>query len=326
MQKKQIFSSIVVIVVAFALYKYFQPPAPYVPGQTEVEMHMSFVKSGIDLIIFVVPRFDWRVWNWALPFAKLLWTSMTIYDSHPVTFLDARTANVTYEKNGFTLMHLESEVEDYYSEEGQKQYTDEIEAMLRKLHPEAKAFLNTGYLYRGGSNPQANPPAVGSPHLDYWQNFTEYMEELDYDMVNDDLEEHLYAKLAEYDEKYTMHSVLGVWKPVNMETPVCDFPFAVGDAMNFRMEHCVKNALTMGHFRDGMWEEFHVATAGIRYDADVNYYYYPFQTNEEVLVFRQLTREEFGFFANPHVAFKNDNCPEGSDTRKSIETRVIMWV
>merc|ERR1712216_175683 len=61
----------------------------------------------------------------------------------------------------------------------------------------------------------------------------------------------------------------------------------------------------------------------IVHDPSQRFYYYPFQTTREVLVFHQFSRDVF--FANPHTSFKNPNCPGGLEPRVSVEMRVALY-
>jgi len=304
------------VLIAIWAYSATRTPAPYIEGQTEVTQPVNFVKPQINELTMVIPRLDWKIWSWAVPFVRLVYTHMTSYEQHTIVFKDARKADLKYEVNGFTLEKLQSKVKDWHSEEGQKQYEQEVFALIRKLHPEAKYLYASDYLFRGGDHPDANPAAVGTPHLDFHQNWDEYLE---YGAWNES------ERFADVPEGLTKRFVLGVWKPIEMKNPVSDFCLAVGDAAQFTEKDTCANRIEMGHMNNGEWQEFKAFTSAVKYNPEISYYYYPFQTSEEVLVFRQLTFDRY--FANPHVAFKNDNAPpEYTDTRKSIETRVFVYV
>ena len=50
--------------------------------------------------------------------------------------------------------------------------------------------------------------------------------------------------LEESSEFGEMRTILGIWKPIYMSTPVCDKPLAVMDAQTFREEEEVSFILT----------------------------------------------------------------------------------
>ena len=75
------------------------------------------------------------------------------------------------------------------------------------------------------------------------------------------------------------------------------------------------------HINFGIW--IHNLNGAIRHHPDQKWYHYPFQTEDEVLVFRQYTRGRH--FANPHTSSVNANCPEGYDSRISVEMRVAVF-
>merc|ERR1712070_248584 len=104
-----------------------------------------------------------------------------------------------------------------------------------------------------------------------------------------------------------------------MKTPVCDHPLAIMDASTFRPEHerLNKVQLNLG------FAQAHNLNGGIVHDPAQRWYYYSQQTEEEVLVFRHYTRDRF--FATPHTSFLNTHCPEGGETRQSVELRVALF-
>ena len=63
--------------------------------------------------------------------------------------------------------------------------------------------------------------------------------------------------------------------------------------------------------------------AHAKFDPGQRWYYYHGQTTDEITVFRHFT--EGRFFANMHTAFRDENCPKTAETRKSIETRAILY-
>merc|ERR1712039_344292 len=119
------------------------------------------------------------------------------------------------------------------------------------------------------------------------------------------------------DEKLKV--VLGIWKPVYMNTPVCDNPVAVMDASTFKPQQDVPLKM---HWNVGAFH-YHNLNAAIGYHPDQRWYYYSFQTTEEVLVFTHYSRGKF--LANPHTSFRNPNCPAGLDGRISVEMRVGLF-
>lgn len=64
--------------------------------------------------------------------------------------------------------------------------------------------------------------------------------------------------------------------------------------------------------------------AHLHHSASHRWYYYPDMTTEEVVFFRHYTADRF--FAHVHAAFFQPGLPDGADTRRSCETRVLIYV
>ena len=112
--------------------------------------------------------------------------------------------------------------------------------------------------------------------------------------------------------------LLGVWKPIIPEK-VYDYPLAVMDARTFTSDFQTEMFNTI----DFVAFEFNNLAGGIAHSPDQKWYYYPFQTTKEVLIFHQFTDGKF--FANPHTSFLNKNCPKDVETRQSVEFRVALF-
>ena len=120
------------------------------------------------------------------------------------------------------------------------------------------------------------------------------------------------------DDKGTFKVMLGVWKPIH-PAAVCDHPLAVMDAKTFYSDNQTPNNLHM----DLLFFKYHNLNGAISHSPDQKWYYYPFQTTKEVLVFHQYSNGEW--LSNPHTSFHNKNCPEGSESRISVELRVALF-
>ena len=91
------------------------------------------------------------------------------------------------------------------------------------------------------------------------------------------------------------------------------------DASTFEPKFQTKNHLLLSGF--GFW--FNNLGGGIAYSPKQKWYYYPFQTDKEVLIFHQYSKGKF--LANPHTSFLNKNCPENTESRVSVEARVALF-
>jgi len=91
------------------------------------------------------------------------------------------------------------------------------------------------------------------------------------------------------------------------------------DARSFKKEDQRQNEL---HMNFGSFI-FHNLAGGIVHNPSQKWYYHSLQKTTEVLVFHQYSKGSW--FANPHSAFKNKNCPAGTDSRVSAELRVALF-
>ena len=238
-----------------------------------------------------------------------------------ITIYDARTKGLSFNDTGFTLykMPSPSTTVDWRDAVDVKKFHAEIEPAIRDLFPGLKRLEWTTNVVRGGHNFGDQPVAVDGPHLDYSQNDTaREIFHTQYASLGPEQGILLGKKDTEMER---LHTLLGVWKPIHMDTPVCDHPLTVMDAGTFFPEDEWPVNLHM-NFLVFM---YHSLTGGIKYNPLQRWYYYSRQQQDEVLIFTQYTRGRH--FANPHSSFSNPHCPSGSmPTRQSIEIRVGVFV
>ena len=125
------------------------------------------------------------------------------------------------------------------------------------------------------------------------------------------------GELNTKDEKLKV--ILGVWLPIRPNSTVCDNPLAMMDASTFYAEHQLRSDI---HINLVVMKFFNL-NGRISFDPKQRWYYYPFQTTREVLVFHHYSEDRF--FANPHTSFENRNCPIDSESRVSAEFRVGLF-
>ena len=170
--------------------------------------------------------------------------------------------------------------------------------------------------------PGDQPKALG-PHLDYHPNATarlQFHEEFGPPIwFTNQSEANILMGNSDEHESLEFKVLLGVWKPLNHNS-ICDFPLAVMDARTIDpSDIClVKNTINF------LWMfKFKNLAGGIAFNPAQKWYYYPFQTNKEVLVFHQYSKDKH--FVNPHTSFFNSNCPEGTEWRMSVEFRCALY-
>lgn len=250
------------------------------------------------------------------------------YAKANVTFLDARKSSPgSFHDTGFTLVTLDQEpVTTDWRTSGFKENADvkhfqkEMEPHIRKLFPDVKRIVWTYNVVRGGNRLGDQPRAVDAPHLDYHQNDTARVDFHQRFPVSTKEQLSPRVLLGELDqEDDEMRVLLGVWKPIRPNALVCDHPLAIMDARTFKPERLAMMELHI----DFGFLTIHNLNGNILHDSAQKWYYYPFQTTREVLVFTQYSRGKF--FANPHTSFTNPNCPADREPRISVELRVALF-
>lgn len=283
---------------------------------------LPFVKDDVDTAITGLPFpniFKWQVWDTA----KQLYHFFTMWTEYrDVKVLDARKRkSLTYEKQGFVLLPFKSTVTDWRSHEGIQAYKKELEVFLKKLHPQMQRVVFTNFVHRGGR--RQTRPATNKPHLDNYQNKTEVLKIADTRGGGKWMREEVAIMRDGARDGFSPRIMLGLWKPVDMSSPVCDFPLMMMDASRFREKDQVRNLQHFNHAVNGKRVHVTNLAARAKFAADQRWYYFHEQKEDELTVFRHFTFDYF--FANVHGAFKQRNCPEGAETRKSIETRATLY-
>ena len=270
---------------------------------------LGFPQCGLNL---------WRCCRQTSAFCHLV----ANMEKHSVVILDARKRQLGYEQTGFTLRPFKSKVSDWSKaiKAGEAEHEvlkSEFEEQIRALHPEVKKITFNGFLLRGGNG--ANPPAANGLHLDLFP---------DLERVN------AFSAAKGGDNTTTddpelaglqLRMILGLWMPRDMSNPVHDYPFFMGDASTFKPEDIVPQKQDFYQIgADGKPQRvLNIAANPPKFSARQRWYYYPQQTCEELTVFRHLTNPAGGK-ACFHAAFKQP-LPEGMETRKSVETRAMLF-
>lgn len=239
-----------------------------------------------------------------------------------VTFFNARGKDLQFEQTGFILhkMPHPSATTDWRSTSDVKHFQAEMEPLLLELVPGAKRVEWTYNVVRNGNQFGDQPPAVNSPHLDYSQNDSAREEFHGEHGVFEDLKEQPILLGRRDTDEDKLAVLLGIWKPIYMETAVCDRPLAIMDARTFRPAHERPFSLHINF----LFFLFHNLNGAIVHHPSQRWWYYPMQEQDEVLVFTQYTRGKH--FANPHTSFDNPHCPPGMDKRQSVEMRAAVFV
>lgn len=289
-----------------------------------------------------IPSFsNWRVWETVYQLYYLLHMMIFSVDTKEITILDAKARGHNYDKQGFGLLRLNTSMASlgHDSEQFDTAYKREVEALARRLHPQAKRAAVQPWIFRGGPGQEAVSMA-STVHLDFHQNQTAWEEYVGSQMFEDKAFSDQMPEFADEVKKaraagLRLRKILGFWKPVDMEGGVCDNPLVFMDAQTFRQEDQTTIQLHMPIIikKERKGEDEAVArnqrvwfkglSGGFRQHPGQKWYFFPEQRTDEVSVFTHFSADSF--FANPHGSVRHPGCPEGSEERKSVETRVALF-
>lgn len=281
-------------------------PVPFKTESGVFNCSMAFFPSDTDTteITFSEPKFYSAIDRFI--YRKIMYLGFVFgFEWHPIDFLNARTADIDYHVNGFTMVESPIEECDWSVKENREKFYSEFEPIIRKLHPDVTQiyWFDDAFLQRHVNG--ANEPVINGLHLDYHPNQRISMDWSGYNVSDFDM-------------------ILGVWKPDNMDTPVVDYPLALVDGTTWGIEDVIPfygeaEQTTM----DGTSELRKFVSSSVLYSPKMKFYYYPEQTSNEVLLFHQYSNEDtVGTFANPHTSFKVPDSPRGAPSRQSVEMRV----
>lgn len=245
------------------------------------------------------------------------------FETVPMDILDARKrqAMLNFGKCGFTLLNMvqPSKTANWRSQSDiERHFQQEIYEQLMELHPGATRIEFTHAVVRGGNQFGDHPVALDSLHLDFSQDDQARKTLHETYPVNTREQEALTGRLDTDEEE--VRKVIGVWKPIHMSgQPVYDHPLAVMDASTFQPSQERPFHL----YLDLVGFTLHNLNAVLIANPKQKLYYYPYQTEEEILVFTQYSKGKF--HCNPHSSFLVPNRPEKYETRQSIEMRAAVF-
>ena len=246
--------------------------------------------------------------------------------SRPVDILDARTRNTGFNQTGFDLMNIEGvDSVDWDAPDALHRFEAILEPHLKALYPTATRFIYNNPIHRGNGKSafaSIQKRVIDVPHADYSPIDEEWEE---FDARYPDLHDGQIVKRAFLGEEDTDNDefriILGMWLPTRMKTPVCDRPLIVMDARS-------------GSPNDTTTVETHTYIPGklthhmsslISYNEAHEWYYYPYQKSNEVLVWHHYSKYDKTFWSNPHTGIYNSQCSDDYESRSSTELRVAVF-
>jgi len=267
---------------------------------------MGYVPGHVDKVEYIENKATTALGRY---FQKKLEKIMIYFFSeyHTIDFLNARKADLDYHVCGFSLIDSPMEQSDWTVKENREKFYSAMEPIIRELHSDIAEFTWIDEAFLARSVDGGNEPAIDVAHLDYHVNQT------------------LTKPWAGYDlHDFGVDMILGLWMPDNMDSPVVDYPLAVVDGSTFEPEDTIPFFGEVEQtLMDGSTDVRRFVSSVLKYSPKHKYYYYPNQTSNELLLFRQYTNENtLGAFVNPHTSFTVPDFPRDAPSRRSVEMRV----
>lgn len=221
-------------------------------------------------------------------------------EQHPARIYNARKADTTFEKNGFTLVRRGTDVDLTNQTQAEERYYPEVKRLVQEMTGAREVFAFMGIL-RGGEQKAGGGPAH-SAHVD----FTEFSLHGWIDKLAPD-------RAAEIKTKRLVN--INVWRPLK---PVECSPLALCDKGSV-----VRDDLLDVYFAFPDGKSKSPAGFNLAYNPQHRWYYYPDMQPDEALVFQLLDTRDNQWRMTGHTAFNDPTSRKDAAPRVSYEMRTI---
>ncbi len=260
-----------------------------------------------SMLNYLAPMSERPVYWLTEPPAGVRWRN-TKGDRRVLPIHDARALDSapSLDREGFTLVHLETAAADLYAPDSVRRvYYSEVEKLVAEATGSQRVLVfdhnvrNPQKAERGEDGVQA---PVRFPHNDYTLNSAPQRVR---DLLPDEAEDLLTRRFA----------VINVWKPIR--GPVEEAPLAFCDAQTMKQEDFVETSL---EYADRTGEVY-----SLRFDPAHRWYYYPAMRADEVMLLKCYDSATGVARFTAHSAVDDPTSPEGAKPRESIEVRTLAF-
>ena len=225
---------------------------------------------------------------------------------HTVRIRDARAraGRLSFEANGFTLIHHATDVDLLDKAEVERRYYPEAAEIVRTLTgaSEVLVFLD---LVRSEVRDEGMEPA-NNAHVDFDKpSLVSWIR-----LLRPDDADRLIGK---------RFLNINLWRPIR---PVERMPLAVCDAASVSRGDLVRTLIS-GKEKSPAGQ---LAGFNLAYNPDQRWYYYPDMQPDEVLAFRLFDSEMQRPHLTAHTAFEDPNSRTSAPARLSLEVRTIAFL
>lgn len=229
------------------------------------------------------------------------------YEHVPVAIHDARATASSIDREGYTLRHAPTRVDDLMDKQQviQRYYPEMAELALAVSGASRAIVFDHLVRKRQPGSPQAfgridghRPGAAGRVHCDF--TVASARRRLEQELGGDA------AAVARY-------AIVNLWRSIRH--PVLDAPLALCDARSIDPADLVASDIFYPDRQGEIYQAMHSAAH--------QWSYFPAMTRDEVLVFKQFDSAPLASHT-PHAAFEHPATPAGTPLRESIEIRCLL--
>lgn len=256
----------------------------------------------------------------------------TIYDAYQrstwtqsVDILDARDRALDFNRTGFDLITDEAfstfDWDNIASAEVQEKLHNMMAPIIDHYYPNATSFFIGPPIKRHALSLKA----TNGPHMDYVPD--DEMREAFYANneipTNQKIVQCLMGKGHCKQEDEELGAILGAWLPT-MNTPVCDKPLAIMDSSTSSPNDVTTITASVPSMK--LWTKpLSQMFAIVNFNPLQRWYYYSYQTPNEMLLFHHYKRDKTHVWGNPHSSFMVSGCGDEYETRGSTEMRIAVF-
>ena len=223
-------------------------------------------------------------------------------EDHPMRVYNARLADISFERNGFTLVKRKTDVDLTDQAMAEKFYYPEVEELVKELTGAKEVIAFMGIL-RGGEQNAGGGPAL-SAHVD----FTEYG-------LRNSLERFAPDRAGALKGKRLVN--INVWRPLKT---VERSPLAVCDKSSVEPSDFLRIKFGSATQTGAVQEP---AGFNCAYNPKHLWYYFPRMEPDEVLVFKLFDTGEKDWKMTAHTAFDDPTSAPDAPPRISYEIRTV---
>jgi hypothetical protein len=224
-------------------------------------------------------------------------------EPHPMRIFNARLADVTFERNGFTLLKHRTAANLTDRADAETRYYPEAKRLVQELTGADDVLVFFGVM-RGGDDAAGGGPAL-SAHVDFTEaGLHDWIDRLAPD------------RAAEIKKKRLLN--INLWRPIK---PVESTPLAICDRQSVERGDFMR--VSFAREQNGETVISEARGFNTAYNPKHRWYYYPHMQPDEVLAFRLLDTGDPTLRMTAHTAFEDPTSAPDAPKRLSYEIRTI---